>query len=739
MQSVASPLKARTTFFQITVLFALFALVILYGVESWRHYFFTGLARHWDPKLMGEWMAWNAHNILHGHFLTPNYHANFFYPHSYTLAFSELLWPESFFYALCYFLTANPFFSFNATMLFFWALSGVLLFLLLLSMDISIAVSALGGLIYCLMPYRMPYYVEFNMVLVFIFPLMILLLKRWLEDPCWQNGLLVCLGYFLSATSCLYFTIMAIIIMVFIFLAFIAGDRSLLRNRKFYLSGCLIAVGVLVISITYLYPYALLRMQGGYQRSITDYLKYFAQPMQYLDTTSAALLHWVKTPRPRFTETFLFPGTALSLLTLIFLAYKARLFFSSSSSTKIIAQAISVAKVALWAFFWSVILIHAFRGSVAWLTPVDPYLYHVAFALILLSIAGLFCLEDNHPTTLVLAGLSAAAVLCFFISFGPYISVGPDSHRLDLARGPFLDLASWNPLFAAVRSLTRFSIVILTYLTVAGCFALHRLIRRERRVFWVLPILAAMMVFEARVMLHYNFEDCTATMNSQVIKKAQHLPGEYVLFELPIAIRKAEADMVMTSIGRFPLLIDGWSGFAPPYYEKLFTWEEGKWSLDRILPWVSEVWPPAYVVVDRSWAGLLEMGWKKSFPWIYLEKNWELIDSDRRYALYRQKPQVQQSDTIVRRVRTDLLRSHPRLSFLAHSVDTAPSAFIVRLNHKAVTGTIPLTTTWKHFSVVLPAKDMGNIEGEEIDMDAVFTSTASHHWEVKDIDFKAAK
>ena len=119
---------------------------------------------------MGQWMAWNAHNILQGNFLFPDYHANFFYPHSYTLAFSEMLWPESFLYALFYACTDNLFFSFNATMLFFWALSGVLLFVLLRSLNISFWVSALGGLIYCLMPYRMPYYVEFNMVLVFIFP-----------------------------------------------------------------------------------------------------------------------------------------------------------------------------------------------------------------------------------------------------------------------------------------------------------------------------------------------------------------------------------------------------------------------------------------------------------------------------------------------------------------------------------------------------------------------------------------
>jgi hypothetical protein len=740
MPSMPAIWRSKRSFCELFLLSCVLALAILYGVKSWRGYFFIGLAEHWDPKLMGEWMAWNAHNILHGHFLVPNYDANFFYPHSYTLAFSELLWPESFLYALFYALTANPFFSFNATMLSFWTLSGILLFILLRYLEIDPLISALGSLIYCLMPFRMPYYVEFNMVLVFIFPLMIFLLVRWLKDPSWRNALWFCLGYMISATSCLYYTIMAIIIMAFIFLAFLASDRSLLSNRKFYLSSALIAFGVLAISVIYLYPYALLRIQGGYQRSSADYLKYFAQPMQYLDTGSAALLRWLKIPRPRFTETFLFPGTALCILVLVFFIHKVRQFHINYSSLGKVTRYISGAKFLFWFLFWSAILVHAYRGPVPWLKPFDPLLYYIAFALILLSITGLFFQEKRNQTPQVLlAGLSAAAVICFFISFGPFISVGPDSHRLDLARGPFLDLASWNPLFSAVRTLTRFSIVILTYLIVAGCYVLNRLAQKNKKVLWVLPVLAAILVYEARVMVHYKFEDCTALNNSQVIKKAQNLPGDYVLFELPIAIRKAEADIILTTIGKFPLIIDGWSGFNPDYYERLFSYEEGKWDVSKIFPWVKEIWPPAYLIIDKSWVGLLEMGWKKPFPWDELNQSWELISKDRRFALYRQKYVICTANQIIRRVRTDVLKAHPLLCFKAHSTVGISATISVMLNHKTIGENIPLSESWKEYVVSLPTTAMGNIKGEEVDIYLSSFAHAPHQWEVKDIDFRASK
>ena len=463
-------------------------------------------------------MAWNAHNILHGHFLLPNYHANFFYPHSYTLAFSELLWPESFLYALFYTLTGNLFFSFNATMLSFWALSGIALFALLRMLDISPLVSALGSLIYCLMPYRMPYYVEFNMVLVFIFPLMILaagsLAQRSIRIKMHSGSALAFLSRLLPVFTTPSWQSSLWCLSLLPFLP--ATERFCATGNSIFPAGLSFS-GFVAVSCIYLYPYALLRIQGGYQRSTADYLKYFAQPMQYLDTGCAAFLKWIKIPRPRFTETFLFPGTVLSILALVFLVYRIIAFCKRYPSLRKATRYICDSEIPVMdsssgpSFCFMRIL-----AACAWLQRFDPFLYHIAFSLILLSIVGLFFLEDTEKTQgVLLAGLSAAAILCFFISFGPFISVGPDDHRLVLARGPFLDLASWNPLFSAVRSLTRFSIVILTYLTVAGCYVLNQLVQKNRKVIWAFPVLMAILVYEARHMIHYKFEDCTGTINSQ--------------------------------------------------------------------------------------------------------------------------------------------------------------------------------------------------------------------------------
>jgi hypothetical protein len=442
-------------------------------------------------------------------------------------------------------------------------------------------------------------------------------------------------------------------------------------------------------------------------------------------------------PAPRFSETFLSPGTALALLFLLFLAYRCITFVRRYSSLGRPLRYVGIAKFVLWTVFWSVILVQEFYGPVRWLKPYNRYLYEVALLLIALYIAGLFLLDDKQRTPgVLLAGLATAAVLCFFISFGPFISVGTDADRVVLARGPFLDLQSWNPLFNAVRALTRFAIVVMTYLTIAGCCAADRMVRNNQWTILALPLIAAISLYEARVMIPYKFFDPAPILNSRVMNEAQHLPEPYVLFQLPVANRDSDANLMMSSIGEFPLLANGWSGFAPKHYWRFFSLQHKKWEIGKFLPWVGEIWPRTYLIVDRSWIYRMTKGWRKPFPWDELNRRWEMIDQDNRYALYRQKKVVHTSGHIVKRVRTDVLRKHPVLFFRARSSGSSPVDATILLNHLVAKEKIRISGAWKEYTVRLPASDTAVLTGNEIDINMASSSDAGS-WEVKDIEFKA--
>lgn len=736
-----SPLIRRTV--EMLLLFVLLAVVILYCVRPWRAYFFTGLADHWDPRLMGQWMAWNAHNILRGHILRPDYHANFLYPHAYTLAFSELLWPESFVYAALYAVSKNLFLGFNASMLFFWALSGLTMYALLRELDVCRAVSYLGAFVFCLLPYRMRYYVEFNMVLVFVIPLLLWLWIRWLRQPDIKNALWFVAGFWLAATSCLYFTFMSVIILCFVFAAFMANHHNLFFARNFWLSLATIVGGVAGVSGVYLYPYALLRIHGGYARTAVDYLKHHAQAMHYLDTHCAALIYPLfTTPRTRTAETYLFPGTVLGILALIFLAARLLRFVRRAQSRRLTENLLAGAKFILWAVFWTTIGVHAFYGRVAWLALFDRWLYTVSFALIALYGLGVFRIHDDNRNELFLAGLGAAAVFCFFVSLGPLITVAPDAVRLDVARGPFADIAAWVPLFGAVRGLTRFAIVILIYLLVAGCITLSRLVRRYQRLIWLFPLLLSLLVYEAS-MMKYRYTNYSYIVRSRIVRKIQQLPQESVIFQLPAAVRTVDATIAMDTIGNFPLLVNGYSGFTPPDYQRLFFWEKTGWQLDKITRWLSQIWPPVYLVLDKQAKYWLSKGWHEPFPEEKLAKDWQLLDQDDLYALYALRSRKMTTTSIVRRVRFDMLRKHPVLCFSAHLLKCAHCRRYVHIlldNREIDRETV--TARWHSYHIPLPKQGMGRLAGDEVKLELLKTPgtvSAAHAWEVKEVYFAAAR
>lgn len=723
---------------ELFALFLLLAIIILYCVRPWRHYFFTGLADHWDPRLMGEWMAWNAHNILHGHILLPNYNANFFYPHAYTLAFSELLWPQSFVYAIFYGLSHNLFFSFNATMLFFWAVSGPIMFILLRELDQSRAVSYLGAFVFCLMPYRMPYYVEFNMVLVFIIPLLIFLWIRWLKQPTIAHALWFILGFGLAATSCLYFTIMAFIMLGFIFLAYLSNHRNLVYNRDFRKSLAVIMTGITIITVIFLYPYALLRLHGGYARSATDYLKHHAQAMQYLDTRCAASLNSILLfPRSRFSETYLFPGTVLGILTLTFLTTRLITFVGEMRLTELSTIFIGGSKAILWFLFWVTVLIHAFYGKVHWMAPLDRWLYAISWSIIITYVLGLILIRSPDKNKIFRSGMAVAAVFCFFISLGPLITIGPDTARLDIARGPFADISTWIPLFGAVRGLTRFSIVILIYLIVAGCTTLNKLTKKDYRLIWLFPALIGLLIFDASLM-KYKFRDYTEVMQSKVIRDIKKLPKESVLFQLPVGERTVDATIAMATIATCPLLINGYSGFVPSYYQKLFYWEKKGWQLDKITNWLSKIWPPVYMIVDKHAEKWLATGWRQPFPQNLLEKDWKLLNEDALYALYSQRHKIITTSPVIRYVRTDVLKKHPVIYFSAHLLTKNKHviAQILLNNHEVDQEAI--TSDWHTFRILLPEKYMGRLTGEEIALKLPQSNATQAAWEIKGIHFAAS-
>ena len=720
-------------------LWAVLAITVLYSIPPWRSYFFDGLGKHWDTKVMGYWMAWNAHNILHGNILVPRFDANFFYPHLHTLAFGEMLWPESFVYAAFWAPSHNLFLAFNGTMLFFWSLAGLCMYQLLREYNIDRAVAGLAGFIYCLTPFMMAFYIEFNMTLIFIIPFLLLFAVRWLHNPTYGHTFLFCLAFFISITSCIYYTFMVAFPLMFLVTAHLNAHRSLLRDKKFYLLSALIIAGVLAICWVYLRPYMQLRMEGGYSRNMQDFMISHAQPLMYLDMRSSALLWHLFTPPRRWSETYLFPGTVLALLSILYWSQSFINTFRNHFSQSTL-KAVAVSKCVLWALFWLIILSNTYFRQLPIVQKSGPFLFPITLSLLILYIFSLFLPNNDSQKKILLIGLAAGAVMCFFISLGPAITIGNDIHCIKLARGPLARLFESTSTFDAVRGLTRFAIIVLFYLIVASALMLDRMVKTEKRLIWLFPILIVILIFEGQHM-KYRYKHYAGLFNSPVMKRARNLPPQSVLFQIPTTPKFIATNIVMNTIGDFHYLINGMSGFLP----KRFTRLNGllrNWEISAVTKRLRQIWPQVYLIIDRRATQWLATGWHKPFPWDKLDDDWKLMMQDRQYALYQLRPIIQREARIIRYIRADELKRNSKITFYARSLRSSAGGkrFRILLNGQVVSRDI-LSVDWKQYNFLLPEKYIGRLTGDqvilEIPHEKLLLSTVAIHslWEVRDIRF----
>ena len=727
-------------------LFGVLAVVILLVVHPWITHFADGLPAHWDPPNHTTHLCWNAAHILHGRLWAPNYHGNFFYPHAYTLAFDEPFWPPSFISAIVYGLSRDPIVTWNVTTLFVWALSGVTMYAFLRELPVSRGVACLGAAAFCLMPYRLAYYVELNMILCFGIPLTYLFLIRWLRRLRWVDALLLALSFWIAASTCLYYTIILTVPMPFILVGFLVRRPGILRQRRFYLTAALGAGAAAALCLVTLYPYLVLRAEH-YFRTAEEQLRHSTQPLAYLRPSKASLIHRFA-PKANLGETVVFPGITICVLACLYW-FRERIAFRRWKGRTIRArlrQGLSYTRALLWFVFTALVIYGAYHTHTSsfasvkgLLVPAINLVFWTSLVLLLMPANP----DANSPAAL-LSGLAVGAVACFILSFGPEVGLGHGRDIVVAGRGAMARLYKMVPFFSLMRVTTRFSIIVLLFLIAAGCFALDALLKKMPRLrwLWVVPLVLIIVETYSRP---YQFSKHRPRLTSPVQRHLQELPERVSVVQIPYGLRDFDSPAMMDTVGKWNYLINGWAGFMPKQHYEL----GGLLSSDRMegaAEWLRRIWPEAYLVVDLHGVDY----WKRSqghpFTEDDLEPYWEEVLRDELFALYRLRPLEETPPRIVRRLRTDVLRRHPRLQFEARALqvpDGARAKLRIQVNGHDVR-TLTVVHEWQAFDVPIPRDATGNIYGEEVALwlefvfeDRTEPAGAAGAWQVRKLDFVA--
>lgn len=610
----------------------------------------THVFDHWDPPFHAWKLAFAARTLLAGHILPAFGNTNLYYPHSGTFFYEALHWPQAVFAAPLLGVGLPEVAVYHITLVFFWALSGVLFWAWLRALGLRDPFAALGGLFFTVIPYRMSYAVEFNMQLVFGLPLLLFALTRFFQRPGFRYACLAAVAWWLQATSELYQAIFVLFAFPFWAVPFLARDPGLFKSfRRFWLPLAAAAALCAALSLPFLLPYAKTLGDGSLVRSLSEMRRHALEPFSY--AVPWGRLRLLPFPRARHDEMSVFPTLLLAALALW------GIFSCLPDARRRKVTVVFGVLAALAAVF--AVPVHFVRGAGNLFAEIVSWLL---LGAVIASLPWL-CRRDRTIPRAACIGVGAAALFGLTMSFGPDLL---DSGTGATAPNHLFDLLhAASPALGGFRVVSRFAVFPMLAVCVAGAVGLqHAADRLARRpvvlravlgvVFFAVFLGECLLANPIRMRLIRDPSDSTA------LAAFDALPEPGVLAIVPMGERKLDSEHMLTIERHDRLGVWAWGGTYPDYTMNL------KRALDpysgdavKAAALLRELWPEAYVLEDRRpFDGLIPADYATFFGPLA-----SVVAEDPEFRLFRIEPDLTPAVEAIRLVRIDFASRLPRAVF----------------------------------------------------------------------------
>ena len=679
---------------------------ILLLTWPWAAHFSGEFLAHWDPPFHAWKLEFMARNILRGDLFLTASEANVLYPHAGAIYFEALQWPPALAAAALFRWTAwPPERVYHVVLVLFWALSAPCMYALLRELELGRAAAGFGSLLFCTLPHRISYMVEFQMQLIFALPLFYLFLLRFLRRQRVADGIGLAFAWWLQAVCELYQAVFLLLTAPFIVAACLAAAPRRLLSRRFWLAagaGLLTGAALLHPLLT---PYLRQRASGAMQRPIAEVVLHSAQPLGYL----LPFNEW--TPwhfNTHLDEFSLYPTLPVLLLALLALAGWGRRAYrhpAAGRGFRLLLTALMLAGLG----FAAVTLLLQNRIGLASALLLRAWDLAALLCVLLAAVLCLFPVPSGDRNRFLL-GLLAAAVFSFFLSLGPCLSVGDygETIRTTIAHTPNTLFCSayrhWLPMLASFRVASRFGVVVLLFLVIAAGTAFDRLCRARAAggragsaANWLLALLllAVSGLESANVYIpQWGFRPVERAADSPVFRRLDRRRTPFSLAMVPMDERYRESMRMFALLRERHLSVFGWGGFKPLYARKIQTAVVCH-DTARVHALLANIWPEPLLLVDGNDPGVAGSNLHARFPAfirpaaagaspdlvrLYADVA-EVIDQDATYTLMRLKPPA--PARLARRIfRTDLARRLPVVQATLRA--EAPTTVTVTLNRQPV-------------------------------------------------------
>jgi hypothetical protein len=237
----------------------------------------------------GHWSLWCITWVAHALVEAPTelYHANIFYPHRNTLAYSEANIVPGVLGIPAYLATRSPFATHNTVVLLGFAFSFLCGYALAHYLTRHVAASVLCGLAFAYCPFVFARTAHIQLLMIFGLPWSLHMMHRLIDRPNARHA--VALGFVLviQALACAYYGIFAGLT-VGLGVLFYAVTRRLWASRAYWGYVALAAVIAVGVVAPFFRPYITVQQELGFARTIDDASMYSADVGAWLASSAHA-------------------------------------------------------------------------------------------------------------------------------------------------------------------------------------------------------------------------------------------------------------------------------------------------------------------------------------------------------------------------------------------------------------------------------------------------------------------
>jgi hypothetical protein len=261
----------------------------------------------------GRFSTWNVAWVAHALLDDPRhlFDANIFYPHPGALAYSEANLVAGAMAVPVYALTRNPVAAHNVVIYSVLVIAFVAMWALVFRLTGAFGPALVAATAFAFAPFVAARTAHMQLLMVFVFPVAMIALHRFVDAPGVRRGAILGLSLALAALSCGYYGIYAGLAVGLGSLWFAFRHPS----PRAYWSGLLVAVVVPIAIVgPVLRPYLVLRAEAGAREQINveELRSYSADARAYLTSPSHAH-RWITNAVGTGREV-LFPGAIVTVL-----------------------------------------------------------------------------------------------------------------------------------------------------------------------------------------------------------------------------------------------------------------------------------------------------------------------------------------------------------------------------------------------------------------------------------------